>query len=90
MFDYNNLIEKNYVYDYVATTFSVYKRQYFPDKRFVNKLIKAGCKNVIAEGNYFSRADVKEVLEYGAYAVCIGSAISNVYKLTRRYTVIET
>jgi putative N-acetylmannosamine-6-phosphate epimerase len=45
-------------------------------------------KHLIAEGNYSSREDVHIALESGAHAVCIGGAISNVYKLTKKYTSI--
>lgn len=86
--DYKNIKKNNLYYTYIATTLSVLKNALYPDKRLVKKLINAGEKNIIAEGNYSYRKDVKDVFKYGASAVCIGGAISNVYKLTRKYTSI--
>lgn len=76
-------------YDYIATTLSVFHKNHRPDTVLVEQLIKAGEKNVIAEGNYTTRKDVQAVLKRGAAAVCIGGAISNVYKLTRKFTTVE-
>lgn len=89
--DYENIKENGYQFDYIATTLSVLNpgnKRYYPDIRLVKSLIAAGCRNLIAEGNYNYRKDVKEVLDSGVHAVCIGTAISDVYKLTRRYTSI--
>lgn len=89
--DYENIKENSYHFDYIATTLSVLSpgnRRYYPDKRLVKSLVADGCRNVIAEGNYDYRKDVREVFNAGVHAVCIGTAISNIYKLTRRYTSI--
>lgn len=75
--------------DYIATTFSVFHKNHRPDLELVVALAANGIKNVIAEGNYSSRVDVRQALQSGAHAVCIGSAVSNVYKLTRKYTTLE-
>ena len=76
-------------YDFVATTFSVFHKNHRPDIQLVKDLVAAGEKHIIAEGNYTTRCDVQEVLKAGAHAVCIGGAISNVYKLARKFTTIE-
>jgi N-acylglucosamine-6-phosphate 2-epimerase len=76
-------------YDFVATTFSVFHKNHRPDVALIAALAAAGEKKIIAEGNYTTRLDVQTALETGAHAVCIGAAISNVYKLTRKFTTIE-
>ena len=76
-------------YDFVATTLSVFHKNHRPDTKLIEELVKAGEKHIIAEGNYTTRVDVQAVLKSGAHAVCIGAAISNVYKLTRKFTTVE-
>jgi N-acylglucosamine-6-phosphate 2-epimerase len=85
--DYQNMVDHGYYYEYVTTTFTVLRLLFRPNLRLLEKLAKVE-KRVIAEGNYASRKDVKSAFECGAYAVCIGAAISNVYKLTKKYTSI--
>ena len=75
--------------DFVATTFSVFHKNHRPDTALIVALAEAGEKNIIAEGNYSTRIDVQTALKTGAHAVCIGAAISNVYKLTRKFSTIE-
>jgi len=86
--DFNNIKENDYYYTYIATSFSVFDIMFFPDKELLSKVCKIE-KNVIAEGNYKTRKDVKEALEIGACNVCIGGAISDVYKLTRKFTTVS-
>lgn len=76
-------------YAFVATTLSVFHKNHRPDLALVDQIIEAGEKNLIAEGNYATRKDVQTVLKRGARCVCIGGAISNVYKLTRKFTTVE-
>lgn len=76
-------------YNFVATTFSVFHKNHRPDVALIAALAVAGEKKIIAEGNYTTRLDVQTALKSGAHAVCIGAAISNVYKLTRKFTTIE-
>jgi len=85
--DFQNIKDRGYYYAYVATTLSVFKLLFRPNLRLVEKIAKEE-KNLIAEGNFSSRRDVHEAFELGARAVCIGAAISNVYKLTRKYTSV--
>lgn len=89
--DFEMMIAHGYYFDYIATTLSVLNpgnKRHSPDKRIVRALLAAGCRDVIAEGNYNYRKDVRDVFNAGVHAVCIGTAISDVYKLTRRYTSI--
>jgi len=85
--DFANIRDRGYYYTYVATTLSVFKLLFRPNLRLVEKIAQEE-KRIIAEGNYTSRKDVRAAFEYGAHAVCIGSAIANVYKLTKKYTSI--
>ncbi len=85
--DFANIRDRGYYYTYVATTLSVFKLLFRPNLRLVEKIAQEE-KHVIAEGNFSSRKDVRAAFEYGAHAVCIGSAISNVYKLTKKYTSV--
>ena len=87
MEDYEGM--KDLYWTYVATTLSVFHKNHRPDLALIETLRKCGEKNIIAEGNYTTRVDVQRVLKNGAWCVCIGSAISNVYKLTRKFTTVE-
>jgi len=87
--DYENIIKNGYTVAYVASTLSVlYNKRFYPDIELVKKLYDAGCRNIIAEGNYRICKDVEDVLDYGINNVCIGTAISNIYKLTKKYTLL--
>lgn len=86
--DYENIKKNNYYYTYVTTTFSVFKVLFKPDLKLLNKLIDSGENNIIAEGNYKTRKEVMEVYDIGVNNVCIGAAISNIYKLTRKFTTV--
>lgn len=76
-------------YDFVTTTFSVFHMNHRPDLRLVEALRGAGERRLIAEGNFSARADVQAALRLGAHGVCLGAAVANVYKLTRKYTTLE-
>lgn len=85
--DFSNLRDRGYYYTFVATTLSVFRLLHRPNLRLIEKIAKEE-KKLIAEGNFSSRRDVQAAYEHGAHAVCIGAAISNVYKLTKKYTSI--
>jgi len=87
--DYENIIENDFYHSFISTTFSVFHMNHFPDIELIKKLRELDCKNIIAEGNYQTRSQVQEAYNAGARNVCIGSAISNVYKLTRKFTTIK-
>jgi putative N-acetylmannosamine-6-phosphate epimerase len=76
-------------YAWAATTFSVFHKNHRPDIALIEELKKNGERRIIAEGNFSSRVDVRTALQAGAHMVCIGAAIANVYKLTRKYTTVE-
>ena len=88
--DYENIIENEYYHSYIATTLSVlYKIDYKPDFVLIEELQQLECKNIIAEGNFSNRHDVEKVLNSGVNNVCIGSAITDIYKNTKKYTSIK-
>jgi putative N-acetylmannosamine-6-phosphate epimerase len=88
MEDYKNLKEKNHKFAFVATTFSIFNpgNKFSPDLDFIKELCDAGEKNIIAEGHYQTREQVREAFKSGANNICIGGAVANVYKLTRKFT----
>lgn len=85
--DFLNIKENDLYYNFIATTFSVFHVRFNPDLRLLKKLIKIE-KNIIAEGNYHTRQAVALAKEIGVHNICIGAAISDVYKLTRRFTTV--
>jgi putative N-acetylmannosamine-6-phosphate epimerase len=87
--DYENILENDYYYTFIATTFSIFHMNHTPDIELIRQLKQLDCKNIIAEGNYQTRKQVLEAYAAGANNVCIGSAISNVYKQTRKYTSVK-
>jgi N-acylglucosamine-6-phosphate 2-epimerase len=86
--DYKNIKENNYYYDFIATTFSVFYKHFRPDLRLLKQLKNNNEKYILAEGNFSTRAQVKEAYEAGIDYICIGAAISNVYKLTRKFVTV--
>lgn len=87
--DYRNLKEIGFSYAYIATTFSVFTEGYKfgPNFEVLQELIAEGeRKKIIAEGNFQTREQVKQATEMGIKNICIGGAITNVYRLTRKYT----
>jgi N-acylglucosamine-6-phosphate 2-epimerase len=85
--DFQNIKDNGLYYTYIATTLSVFKKLHQPDLEIIERIAKEE-KNLIAEGNFTARKDVQAAYDAGAYCICIGSAISNVYKLTKKYTSI--
>jgi putative N-acetylmannosamine-6-phosphate epimerase len=87
--DFDNIIKHGYYYDYIATTFSVFnpRKRFYPDIDLAKEILSHE-KNVIAEGNIATREQVRRLLGSGIKRICIGSAISNIYKLTRKFTTI--
>ena len=87
--DYENLLKIGLPFAFVASTFSVFRSRLTPDIQLIKDLYTEGERNIIAEGNYQTREQVREALSAGAANVCIGGAISDVYKLTRKYTTVK-
>jgi len=88
MEDLENIQKCGLYYTYIATTFSVFGLKYYPDLEFLKALLEHE-KNILAEGNYQTRGQVIEAMKAGADHFCIGAAICNVYKLTRKFTTIR-
>lgn len=87
--DYDNIIENGYYYTYIATTLSVLRRKFkfFPAITLLQQLHSRGEKNIIAEGNYTSRDHVAQAYNY-CQNICIGGAISGIYKNARKFTTV--
>lgn len=87
MNDYKNIKEHDYYYNYIASTFSVFDKKYRfkPNFALVLELLKHE-DNIIAEGNFRTRHEVRQAIYSGIKWICIGAAITNVYKLTRQFT----
>lgn len=78
---------------YITTALSGYvgcKKNTFekPDIKLV-KLLRTYCElPVIAEGRYWTDSQIKEVANAGAYAICIGTAITDPQTITKRANLI--
>ena len=73
--------------DLVATTLSGYTRGQVPDGpdvRLVEELTNALDCPVIAEGRYWTADDIRAGFAAGAYAIVVGTAITNPMAITRR------
>jgi putative N-acetylmannosamine-6-phosphate epimerase len=95
--DYVNIRDKKLYYTYIATTFSAFEKnkivsryQFTPDIDLIKKLTFSGCRSIIGEGGFQKRHQVREAYAAGASNVCIGGAISDIYKLTKKFVVEET
>jgi len=60
-----------------------------PDIELVRKCSVVLTIRVIAEGRYFTNEQVREAYDAGAYAVCIGGAITLPDKITRRFAEVQ-
>ncbi len=75
--------------DYLGTTLSGYTT-YLPDMggpdlELVQELARATDTPVIAEGRYWTPELVKRAFDLGAYAVVVGTAITNPQAITKRF-----
>ncbi len=85
--DYENILRNNYSVDYVATTLSVLYNHGKPSLGLITEIKKLNRKvKVIAEGNYKYPRDVYNAFNIGAHNVCIGTAITNIFKKTKMFT----
>lgn len=57
-----------------------------PDFDFLEKVIKNVSKPVIAEGGIWTREELKKVMDLGAHAAVIGTAITRPQLITKRFT----
>lgn len=75
--------------DYIGTTLAGYTedraRTNGPDIELVSELVGACDRPVIAEGRFFDPSQVVAALDAGAFAVCVGSAITHPGRTARRY-----
>lgn len=76
--------------DYIGTTMAGYTTHGRPmtdgpDLDFVAELVQRVRKPVIAEGRYYLPEQVTQALTSGAYAVCVGGAITRPEDITRRF-----
>lgn len=55
-----------------------------PDIELVREIASVLQLPIIAEGRYSSAEDVQRALDYGAYAVCIGTSLTDPWTLTKR------
>ena len=73
--------------DVVATTLSGYvgeRGSREPDIALISELVAAVDCEVIAEGRFWTPDQVRQALDAGAYAVVVGTAITNPAAITRR------
>jgi N-acylglucosamine-6-phosphate 2-epimerase len=74
--------------DLVATTLSGYTSGAVPpgpDLELVAQLAAAVDCPVVAEGRYWTPDDVRAGFDAGAYAIVVGTAITNPLAITRRF-----
>ncbi|AEP01111.1 MULTISPECIES: N-acetylmannosamine-6-phosphate 2-epimerase [Heyndrickxia] len=75
--------------DCVSTTLSGYTsyspKQGEPDFALLKKLVDALTIPVFAEGHFDTPAEVKKALEFGAFAVVVGSAITRPQLITKKF-----
>jgi N-acylglucosamine-6-phosphate 2-epimerase len=79
--------------DFIATTLSGYVdvpagSKYEPDFVLIQTLASRTRTPVVAEGRIWSPEQAKRAIDSGAYAVCVGSAITRPVDIVRRY--VET
>lgn len=76
--------------DFIATTLSGYvegsvQSKYEPDYRLIKEIVSRTQTPVIAEGRIWSPQQARKALSCGAFAVCIGSAITRPVDIVRRF-----
>ena len=76
--------------DFVATTLSGYvegaiKSKYGPDYELIREIASKTRTPVIAEGRIWTPEQAKKALYHGAFAICVGSAITRPVDIVRRF-----
>lgn len=76
--------------DYIATTLSGYVEgsfhsQYEPDYGLIEEIASKTKAPIIAEGRIWSPQQAKKATDCGAFAVCVGSAITRPVDIVRRF-----
>lgn len=87
--DWLNIKENDLYFTFVATTFSIFDKGKKANTQLVKDLSSEIPGKVIAEGGYKNHYLVRTAYQNGALAVCIGMAITDVYKLTKQFTKID-
>lgn len=75
-------------FDAVATTLSGYTKEpspELPNLELVKYLANNSNVPVIAEGGFANPVQVKKAMDDGAWAVCVGTAITNPFILTKHF-----
>lgn len=76
-------------FDFIGTTMRGYteytKESKLPDLNLIKALSENSGKMVIAEGGIWKPEDLKEVLESGAFAAVVGTAITRPMNITKRF-----
>jgi N-acylglucosamine-6-phosphate 2-epimerase len=78
----------------VGTTLAGYTREtegaagQSPDWRLLKALVRANAGPVILEGRVWTPAQVKRALDFGAYAVVVGTAITRPRIITHRFVEV--
>lgn len=78
----------NLGFDAIATTLSGYTKEpspELPNLELVKFLANSSNIPVIAEGGFANPEQVKVAMKDGAWAVCVGTAITNPYILTKHF-----
>ncbi len=79
--------------DYVATTLSGYigrsiSETLQPDYDLIRRIASGTKTPIIAEGRIWSPDQAKTALELGAFAVCVGSAITRPVDIIKRFAAV--
>lgn len=94
MADISNVLEGLAAADeganFIGTTLSGYVEasalsKYEPDYKVIEEIASRTKTPVIAEGRIWSPKQAKKAISYGAFAVCIGSAITRPVEIVRRF-----
>lgn len=75
-------------FDAVATTLNGYTDKPssgLPNLELISEIVKTVDLPLVAEGGFATPAHFKNALKNGAWAVCIGTAITNPYVLTKQF-----
>lgn len=76
--------------DFVSTTLSGYVEKqscskYEPDFSLIKKIASGTKTPIIAEGRIWSPEQAIKAMKYGAFAVCVGTAITRPVNIVRRF-----
>ena len=86
--DYFNIQENDFYYNYISIYFSKFHSP-GPDYELIKQLQQYDCKNIIAEGNFKEPEQVRKVYDMGINHVCVGTAVTNIFRLTKRFTSVK-